>query len=82
MLTPLSAHLLPLSHFTSAGGIISSASCGTQLDHAVLAVGYATDALTKQKYYLVKNSWGTSWSVDRRAYECVHVLRQVHCMCS
>jgi len=36
------------------GGIMTS-SCGTQLDHAVLAVGYDSQS------YFVKNSWGTWW---------------------
>ena len=42
-------------------GIISSASCGTAVAHAVTAVGYGTDYLTGQKYYKVRNSWGSAW---------------------
>jgi C1A family cysteine protease len=41
-------------------GVISS-GCGTAINHAVLAVGYGTDAATGKEYYLVKNSWGTGW---------------------
>lgn len=41
------------------GGILDSAACGTQLDHAVTAVGYGKQG--DQEYYIVRNSWGPSW---------------------
>ena len=42
-------------------GVLDSAACGTNLDHAVLAVGYGTDAASGLDYWLVKNSWNTTW---------------------
>merc|ERR1712166_210405 len=42
------------------GGIITSESCGTSLDHGVLTVGYGVDK-TVGEYYIVKNSWTTGW---------------------
>lgn len=46
------------------GGIVEPITCGTQLDHAVLLVGWETsrDLLVfKQPVWIVKNSWGPSW---------------------
>nr|XP_043621288.1 senescence-specific cysteine protease SAG39-like [Erigeron canadensis] len=42
-----------------SGGVFSGA-CGTDLDHAITAVGYGTTT-DGTKYWLMKNSWGTSW---------------------
>jgi C1A family cysteine protease len=41
------------------GGILNSSACGTQLDHAITAVGFGNK--NGQSYYIVRNSWGPNW---------------------
>jgi len=45
-----------------SSGVLVDTTCGTQLDHGVLAVGY--DTTSKPAYYIVKNSWGSSWGMS------------------
>jgi cathepsin L len=40
-------------------GILNSSACGTNLDHAITAVGYGTESGVD--YYIVRNSWGAGW---------------------
>ena len=40
-------------HYRS--GILNSPLCGTNLDHAITAVGYSDG------YYIVRNSWAADW---------------------
>jgi len=44
-----------------SGGVFSG-PCGTSINHAILAVGYTA------QYWIVKNSWGTSWGSSGYIY--------------
>ena len=44
-----------------SSGVLDSTDCGKSLDHAVLAVGWGNDEETGLDYWLIKNSWNTTW---------------------
>lgn len=41
------------------GGVFNDWSCGWEMNHGVLAVGYGTE--DGKKFYKMKNSWGNTW---------------------
>lgn len=43
-------------------GVMNSPDCGTNVNHSMNAVGYGY--LGYQKYFIVRNSWGTEWGMD------------------
>ena len=45
------------------GGVIDSPTCGKQLDHALLLVGYGIDS-NGVSYWKVRNQWSTAWGEE------------------
>jgi len=41
-------------------GVITTGCC-TAIDHAIVAIGYGTDATSGLNYFLLRNSWGSGW---------------------
>lgn len=57
--SPLAVAVAASSWFSYEKGVLSSK--GTELDHAVLLVGYGVDEQTGEKYWKVRNSWGAGF---------------------
>jgi C1A family cysteine protease len=50
-------------NYYKSGIFDDAASCGTNLDHAIAAVGYGTDS-DGTDYFIVRNSWSTHWGEE------------------
>ena len=57
-------------HYT--GGIYSDVGCGTDLNHAALAVGWSTE--DENRYVIIKNNWGSDWG--EQGYMRLKLLEQ------
>uniref|UniRef100_A0A0D9XYE4 Peptidase C1A papain C-terminal domain-containing protein n=1 Tax=Leersia perrieri TaxID=77586 RepID=A0A0D9XYE4_9ORYZ len=70
------------SNFQFYQGGVMSGSCGTDLDHGVTVIGYGT-ASDGTKYWLIKNSWGTTWGESRylRMEKDIDDNRGSACLC-
>ena len=42
-------------------GILDTDKCGFDADHSVAIVGWGRDFVNRIDYWIVKNSWGTTW---------------------
>ena len=62
--------------FSYTGGVYVHTSGGLVGGHAIKIIGWGVDSTTNQPYWLVANSWGTSWGLQgffwilRGADEC------------
>jgi len=58
--SPMSICVDAESWQTYQGGVVTSATCGAELDHCVQVVGINAD----EQYWTVRNSWNTDWGED------------------
>lgn len=51
-----------LQHYKSGIYGRTTKDCGTNLNHAVVAIGYGGSG--DNKYWIIQNSWSKSWGLD------------------
>lgn len=61
-----------------ARGIFDACSPDSVIDHAVTLVGYGKDANSDDKYWLIKNSWGSYWG-EQGTIRLLRVGGSGHC---
>jgi len=61
---PLSVCVDASSWSFYTGGVYPASSCGTSIDHCVLATGYNIPG----GYWIIRNSWGTGWGMAGYMY--------------
>ena len=67
------------------GKVSGVLECSATSNHAVVIVGYGTDATTGLQYWKIRNSWGTRWGesgyikVQRNAGNLCGIAKSVYC---
>lgn len=61
---PVSVGIAANREFHLYGGGIYDGSCNPSMNHAVTVIGYGTSEEDGTKYWIVKNSWGSSWGEE------------------
>jgi cathepsin X len=52
---------VPDSLMTYTGGIYCDTTGNVAIDHDISVVGWGEDPITLEKFWTVRNSWGTHW---------------------
>jgi C1A family cysteine protease len=58
---PVSVSVDAKAFHSYKGGILRASKCGLNTNHAVVIVGLGHDSKKDMYYWLVRNSWGSSW---------------------
>ncbi|EAN31020.2 Papain family cysteine protease family protein [Theileria parva strain Muguga] len=59
--SPCSVYLSVSPELAKYKSGVFTGECGKSLNHAVVLVGEGYDEVTKKRYWVVQNSWGTDW---------------------
>jgi len=51
-----------------SGGVYDDGNCTQQIDHGIAVVGYGYNSTVDKDYWILKNTYGTSWGVDGWMY--------------
>ena len=71
---PLSVCLDASDWSSYKSGIVTS--CGTDVDHCVQVVGVNMD----DGYWIIRNSWGTTWGLDGYIWLATVSDKHIHCL--
>ena len=62
---PVAVNVDAIPMQTYGGGLFTGCSDeATHIDHVVQLVGYGFDATFGKNYWLLRNSWGTTWGIE------------------
>ena len=67
-MTIATAVYVDASWYAYKGGIYNAPCTNEAVNHAVVVVGYGIDSTTTEEYWILRNSWGTTWGLNGHLY--------------